>query len=131
MSNLSVAIRNSVGSVIVSLIDGGYIEIRTGEKPNSTIDNATGALLVSLQLSNPSFGPFSNGVSYANSITMIGSILENGVAGWFRIYNSNNSPMIDGTITQINGGGDMTFDTVKFLAGGSVIIGNGTVSVKE
>lgn len=126
---LSIAARNAVGSTLAELVNGGYIQIRTGNKPNSPLDTASGTLLATLLFSDPPFGSFNNGVAYANTISISGSILENGVAGWFRIYNSSDAAILDGTITQVGGGGDMTFDTINFLAGGTVIIGNGTISV--
>lgn len=126
--SLSTAARNAAGASIISILDSGsatsngYIEIRTGTKPTSPQLSATGTLLATLNLSDPSFGSFSNGSASANPISSDVNIDNNGVAGWFRFYNKDNAGVFDGVITVTGGGGDIEFDSVNFLKGGTVEI---------
>lgn len=126
--NISTTARNVAGDAIIALLDNGdinlnpYIEIRTGTKPISPQLPATGTLLAKLILSNPSFAKFVNGISGANPILPNENIDETGKAEWFRGYDRNGVPVFDGDITTIGGGGDIEFDNVNFLKGGTVQI---------
>lgn len=134
--NISTKARNEGGKAIVSLIDqgsakpNGRIEIRDGEKPTNP-QTGVGAtnLLSTLDLSLPSFGAFNNGVSLANAIKDDLSVKATGVASWFRIYDRNNAPILDGDITIIGGGGDIEFDSISSSDGKPVFIIGGIVSI--
>lgn len=133
--SLSTAARNAAGSAIISILDSGstnpngYIEIRTGTKPTSPTFTATGTLLATLNLADPSFSSFTNGVATANPISSDVDIDSNGIAGYFRFYNKDNVAVFDGEITATGGGGDLEFDSVNFLKGGSVEIIALTVTI--
>lgn len=120
--------RNDAGNAIVDLIDSGitlsngYLEIRTGPKPANPQAVATGTLLATHQFSNPAFGSFSNGSGLANAIADYEDIDVTGTASWFRIYNRNGVTVLDGDITETGGGGDIEFDNVDFIKGGTVTI---------
>lgn len=126
--SLTLRARNTSGNSIVSLIDvgtrnpNGYMEIRSGTKPTSPQEPALGTLLATLSFSNPAFGPFSGGSSTANTIAPDISIDETGTAGWFRIFDRDNATVLDGTITAVGGGGDIEFDNINFVKGGTVEI---------
>jgi hypothetical protein len=125
---ISTQARNAAGTAIISLIDvgttnlNGFIEIRTGTKPITPQASATGTLLATLNLSNPAFGIFSGGSATANPISPDVDIDNNGVAGWFRFYDRDANAVFDGVITATGGGGDIEFDNVNFLKGGTVQI---------
>lgn len=126
--NISTQARNDAGDAIVDLIDqgsvnpNGYMEIRTGAKPASPQAAATGTLLATNAFSNPAFGNFSNGIAAANAIADDTDVDATGTAGWFRIYDRDGSAIIDGDITATGNGGDITFDNINFIAGGTVTI---------
>ncbi len=128
MLSLATRARNVAGDAIVDLIDGGtggdmgYMEIRDGEKPSSPQVAAPGVLLATLPMSNPAFGDFVNGRSQANDITSDTDIAENGIAGWFRVYDRDGLAVLDGTITVIGEGGDIEFESINFIRGGTVIL---------
>lgn len=128
MLSLATRARNVAGDAIVDLIDGGtggdmgYMEIRDSEKPSSPQVAAPGVLLSTLSMSNPAFGDFVNGRSQANDITSDTNIAENGIAGWFRVYDRDGLAVLDGTITAIGEGGDIEFESVNFIKGGTVIL---------
>lgn len=125
---ISTQARNDAGDAVVDLIDAGsavangYIQIRDGEIPNSPQLTATGKVLAKLELSNPAFKSFDNGVAQANTISNDIQVDATGVASWFRIYNRDNVPVMDGQITTSGGGGDLEFDNINFIAGGIVSI---------
>ncbi len=126
--NISTEARNAAGSAITNLLDvgsanpNGYIEIRVGPKPTNPQAAATGLLLATLNFSNPAFGAYANGMATANSISAHIGIDEDGIAGWFRCYNCDGVAVLDGDITTIGGGGDIEFDHVDFIKGGTVLM---------
>lgn len=128
MTSISTAARNAAGNAIVGLLDAGtlnpnaFMEIRTGMRPASPQATATGTLLATLNYSNPAFNLFSGGVSLANAISPDVDIDNNGIAQWFRCYDRDGTAVFDGDITITGGGGDLEFDNVNFLKGGTVQI---------
>jgi hypothetical protein len=128
--NISTQARNDAGDAIVDLIDvgstnpNGVLEIRTGSKPSTPQTGATGTLLATLNFSNPAFGSFSNGNAFANSIADDTDVDDTGIAGWFRIYDRDNGGVIDGDIAVTGSGGDIEFDNINFIKGGTVTITN-------
>jgi hypothetical protein len=125
---LSTLGRNAAGNSIVDLIDlgstnlNGYLEIWTGSKPTNPQAAATGTRLARCSLSNPAYGDFTNGQALSNPIGQDTDLTGTGVAGWFRIYNRDNVPIFDGDVTGIGLGGDLEFDNVNFVKGGTVVI---------
>lgn len=130
MANISRPARNAAGEAILAILNSGtllpnpYLEIRTGPIPANLQILATGEVLATLQMSLPAFGPVNEGIAVANEISIAEDIDASGVASYLRMYNCNNTPVIDCTITPIGGGGDLEFDNVNFLRGGSVQILN-------
>jgi len=126
--NISTQARNDAGDSIVDLIDigstnaNGVLEIRTGAIPASPQAVVSGTLLATLNFSNPAFGNFSNGSAFANPIADDSDIDATGIANWFRIYDRDGTAIIDGEITVTGGGGDIEFDNIDFVKGGTVAI---------
>lgn len=126
--NISTVLRNRACDVLVDTIDdgstapNGYLEIRTGVKPNSPQNAAVGTLLATLNFSPTAFGDAVSGVATANTISGDTSIDATGTATWFRIYNRDSTALMDGDITLTGGGGDLEFDDVVFVAGGTALI---------
>ncbi len=135
--SISLLARNDAGDAIVDLIDGGttqpngYMQFRTGAKPASPQVAATGVLLATVGFSNPAFTTFSNGQATANPIASDTSIAATGVAGWFRISDREGVPVFDGDVTITGGGGDVEFDNVQFIQGGTVAIDSFTVTMPQ
>ena len=126
--NICTQARNGAGDYIVDLIDvgaavsSGYIEIRDGAKPASPQAPATGNLLSKLILSYPAFRAFASGQAFSNAITDDTNVAKSGVASWFRIYSKGQTAVMDGDVTETGGGGDIEFDNVHFVKGGTVSI---------
>lgn len=126
-------VREATCNAAVDLIDAGAAEgtlrIYTGSPPASPEDAATGTLLAELTFSDPAFGAAStSGTATANAITDDSSANTSGVAGWFRIADSDGNALWDGTISTVGGGGDIEFDDTDFVAGGIVGIDSLTLT---
>lgn len=135
MISISLAARNAAGNAIVNLVDAGstypngYFEIRTGTKPATPQDGASGTLLATLSFSFPAFGSFASGSATANAISPDTNVDATGTAGWFRVYDRNGNAVFDGTVTITGGGGDIEFDNVNFIAAGTVQITSMTITM--
>lgn len=126
MLSQSTLVRNTVAAAAAAMIDAGsanptgYIEFRTGNKPTNPQVAAPGTKLATLQFGNPAYGTFSNGRAAVNPLSVDENILATGTCGWFRIYDKDGRALWDGRVTVIGGGGDIEFDTVEFIQGGTV-----------
>jgi len=132
---IGTSARNAMADALGALPDGGAsagrIEIRTGAPPTNPGDANSGTLLATLPLSDPSFGAASSGVITANSITSDTAVDASGTAGHFRIFDSDDVCIGQGTVTATGGGGDMTFNTVSFVSGGTCAISSLTITVPQ
>lgn len=132
---ISTLAGNTAGNALADLIDNGtnnsngYIEIRTGTKPAETHIAPTGNLLAVCELSNPAVGEFSNKKAIFNLINNDENILEDGIAGWFRIYNCDDLPVIDGTVGVTGSGSDLEFDLIECVSGGTISIVDLTIEI--
>lgn len=129
----STGLRNyCLDSGFASAFDtNGRIDIYTGTQPSANAA-ATGTLLATLTLATDAFSAASGGAVTANTIADDTAADASGTAGYFMLYNSNETApgsaattsdkRLIGSITATGGGGDMTFDTVSFVAGGVVSI---------
>lgn len=134
---ISTLVRNSFGNLLNDLIDSGsmmpvgYIEIRTGGPPATPDLPAPGTLLVKIDLPAGGFGTFTNGRAVISSIIASLAIVSDGLAGYFRIYNRDSAPIMDGSVGVLNSGADLTFDRIDFIAGGSISITNFALTIPE
>jgi hypothetical protein len=116
---------NAMVDALTDLIDGGTLEIRTGAKPASPNDAATGTLLATLTFSSPSFGSAASRVATVGAIAAVNGSAT-GTAGYFRAKSSGGTAYVDGTVTVTGGGGDLTLDSTSIVSGESVDITGGT-----
>lgn len=127
---ISDEVRNAAAAAAVDLINGGsaegYIEIRTGTQPAGGPEvAASGTLLVTIPLNDPAFGsPSSGAVSADVDPEPEGIAVADGTAGWFRVYDSNDTALIDGAV-----GSDMTINTTSINTGVVVRITGYTITV--
>ena len=131
-TRISAAVASAMVDDVSAALDGGpaagYIEIRTGAQPATVATAASGTLLGTLTLSDPSFPAASGGTASANAITGDTSADATGTAGWFRAYDSTGTAVIDGDITATSGGGDLELDSVSIVAGGTIDITSWTIT---
>lgn len=129
---ISTAARNAAANGIVDLIDGGSgagtIQIRTGAPPTNVADADSGTLLATLTFSDPAFGNADTGTATADTITADSAIDNTGTAGHFRIKDSDGTTIAQGTVTATGNGGDITFDSISFVAGGTCSISSLTLT---
>lgn len=131
---LGTTARNACCNGVVDLLDiggGGLLRIYTGSPPANPQTAASGTLLATLPLANPAAGNASSGSAAFNAITDDSSADASGTAGWFRLEDASGTGIIDGTITVTGGGGDITFNTVSFVAGGTVSMTSLSVTMPE
>lgn len=131
---ISSAARNAMVDSLTALFNAGgagYIQVRTGSPPTAPADADTGTLLATLTFSATSFGAGVAGVATANAITSDTSIDASGTAGHFRIKNNAGTCVAQGTVTATGNGGDMTFDSIAFVAGGTAAITSFTITQPE
>lgn len=106
----------------------GTVQIRIGAQPASAESAATGTLLGTLTLSDPSFGAPVNGVATANAVTGDTSADAAGEAGWFRVLDSTGATVMDGSISEAGGGGDMIVADSTTYVGSAITITSWTVT---
>lgn len=122
---------------IVDLIDGGdsngYIEIRTGAPPATCETASSGTLLATLALSDPAFGGAADddpdAIATADTITEDAEADNGGTAGHFRVFDSDDVCIIQGTVAESDA--DMIIDNEVINAGQTVQITAYTVTLPE
>lgn len=130
---ISTAARNAACNAIVDLIDAGAgagtCAIRTGAPPTNVSDADSGTLLGTLTFSDPAFGNASTGVATASSITSDTNADASGIAGHFRVKDSDANTIFQGTAGVSGDTPDMVFDNATIVAGGTIAITSMTVTV--
>lgn len=131
-TRISTAARNAAVSGVVELLDAGsgpgYVEIREGGQPATGDTAATGGVLATVVLADPAFAVVSAGVATADSIAVV-SGTDDGDAGWFRAFDSDDNAVIDGNITISGAGGDMQLNTVTISIGVDFAVTSWTITM--
>lgn len=129
---LPTGARNAACDAVVDRADAGSaagkIRIYTGSQPASANDAATGTLLAEVTLQDPAFGAASSGVATLSDPAAV-TAGATGTAGWFRMLDSDNNTVLDGSVTATGGGGDLELATTSITSGLSVDITGGTVTM--
>jgi hypothetical protein len=126
---VSTGTANAIVDAVVDRLDGGApgtIEVRTGVKPASPDDAATGTLLATFTLSNPAFGSASGRSASINAVASVTAVAT-GTAGYFRAKNSAGTAQFDGDVG--TAGEELNLNTTSITSGGTVSVTGGTVSV--
>jgi hypothetical protein len=128
---IPTAVRNTLCAAFTGAIDagaaGGTIDIRTGSKPTTPNDAATGTLLATFTLDPVSFGAPSTGVATLDVSPAISTTgLAAGTAGWARIKDSTGASV--GDITVGTSGTDMIMDNAVIAVGQTLNLTAGTVT---
>lgn len=118
-TQLSVAVRNAMANQIEASIGASAVlKIRTGAVPANCAAADAGTVLATCNLPADWLGPAS-----AGAVTLLGTWQDTsadatGTAAHFRIYASDGTTCgMQGTVTAVGGGGDMTVDNTSFTAG--------------
>lgn len=132
-TRLSTASRNAATNAVAGLVDAdvgaGTIQIRTGAQPASANDPATGTLLATITLADPSFGAAALGVATLDATPVLSTTgVAAGTAGWFRVLDNSGDTVADGAITATGGGGELELNTTTISIGVTVEITAGTLT---
>lgn len=127
MISLSTLTRNAIiEAVVTSVIDtaeNAVLTLFTGDRPYSPDMAYAGNALISFRLANPSFSAANNGSAIAyDGITALSDVQVDGDATWFRLYNGEGSPVLDGSVTDVDGDGDIKLNSTSMTIGGKVLI---------
>lgn len=142
-TKITTACRNTALDAMGVLFDGGTgrVNIYTGAQPANASDAATGTLLATLTLSSDAFQAASGGAMAANAIADDAAADNAGTAGWYRVYNSDETApgsaggaadaRIDGNAGETGSGADMIFPTGEgtFNAGDIISISSFSVTL--
>lgn len=124
--------RNAMCDTLVDRFDAGSgagkLEIRSGSRPASANDAATGTLLATVTLADPAFGSSASGVATLTDPAAVLGVAA-GTASWFRGLDSDNNTVCDGSVTATGGGGDLTLGTTTISVGLSVDVTGGTITM--
>ena len=133
---INSAARNAACNAIVDIVDGGIgagrLEIRTGAPPAAITDASSGTLLGTLTFAATAFGAAADGVATSAAITSDTNAAATGTAGYFRVYPgdaADTSALMEGTAGEAADTPDMTFDESAIVAGGTIAIALGGMTV--
>lgn len=131
---LPVASRNATADAIADAVDAGsgagLVRVYTGSQPASADLAATGTLLAEFELNDPAFGAATAGaasLSVSPAVSTTG--LAAGDAGWFRLLDSTETTVMDGSVTATGGGGDLIMSTVTVSIGLTLQLSSGTITM--
>lgn len=118
----TTAVRNALADLVVDLLEAGAgagkIQISTTQG-----DYVGPELLAEITMSDPAFGAASSGVATMLSPPKSDTSADNtGTAAFFRIVDSNDLEIFEGTVTATSGGGDMELSSVAITSGEQVNI---------
>lgn len=137
-TRISTARRNAAANSIVDALDAGAgagkVRLYTGSPPASTAVSPPGTLLVEFTLADPAYGSASSGAAFLITPggAISGTALASGVAGWFRMLDSNNVAVADGdTIDYWGQFGSNSGAFAEIIAGTSVHLRSCTTVVGD
>lgn len=118
---LSDTARSAAATGIRDTLDAGsgaaYLELRTGSQPASVATTATGTLLATVTLADPS-GTVATGVlTFAGLPKTDTSADATGTAGWFRMFDSTGAAHVDGSAGASGSGADLIVDNPSLVTG--------------
>jgi hypothetical protein len=125
---LPSASRDAAVDAVTSRADlgaaAGKLRIYTGAQPASANDAASGTLLVEIPLPDPSFVSGGTGTNTLNDPASVNATAA-GVAGWFRVLDSDNNTVLDGSAGATGSGMDLILANTNIAVGQPVDIQSG------
>lgn len=117
-------VRNAILQAVATAADAGsgpaVLRLYTGSQPTSADNAATGTLLVTFTLAEPTFDAPSAGVLALDADPDISAVaVASGTAGWARILDATGATVLDGTVGT---SGDFVINSTAIVAGQSVIL---------
>jgi hypothetical protein len=114
----------------------GTVKIYTGSAPANLADSATGTLLSTCTIGDVSVSAFADtdtttlvatGQTNAGWFAQDTNCAATGTAGYFRILDYDNNPVLQGTVG--TSGADLNFNTLSIVAGGKLTINSFTSTI--
>lgn len=132
--HISTAARNAACDSVVDLLDagpaGGKIRIYSGAQPAGP-DTAVGAQVLLAELTmdaTAAFGSAANGTATLDATPVLSTTgLAAGTAAWFRMLDSNNVAVMDGSAG--TSGTDLILNTATISVGVTVEVTAGTITM--
>jgi hypothetical protein len=123
----NTTVRTAFGQVIKDALDSGgaagYIKIYDGIQPSSvSVVVTTQNILSENTLSYPC-ATAANGIITFSPISEDSFANNSGIASWARFFNSAGAAIVDASISQIGGGGDLQMNTVNIVQNGPIRFG--------
>lgn len=136
--HLANASARAACDAINALIDAGgaagKLRIYSGVRPATADDAITGTLLVEFTLNTTAFAASTevgNGATaVANTIASV-TALATGTATHFRIFASDDDVILDGSVTDTSGSGDLKLSTTSIATGIDVSVVSLTATMPE
>lgn len=122
MIRLSLEARNEQANALAALLDGGYLRIYGGHRPETPDTPAPNQpLLAELRFGSPAAFPAERGQVEFHEIDDEDDAPESGTATWFRCYRSDGrEAVLDGTVGAARA--DLILDNPEIVAGGRVSV---------
>lgn len=132
-TRIPTAVQNAIADLVVARVDAGAsagtLNIRSGAQPANANAAASGTLLATVTLADPSFAAAVLGVATLDATPTLTTVgLAAGTAGWFRVLDSNGVTVFDGAVTVTAGGGELELNTLTISVGLTVDITAGTLT---
>lgn len=134
--HISTAARNAACDSVVDLLDAGAaapkLRIYSGTQPAGP-DTAIGAQVLLAELAmdaTAAFGASGTGTANLDATPVLSATgLAAGTAAWFRMLDSNNLAVIDGSAGLSAGSPDLTLNTTTISVGVTVEVSAGSITM--
>ena len=120
-STLATATRNASADAVAALASGGTVEIRSGTRPASANDAATGTLLATFTLGTAAAASGGT-VSFGDPASV--NAVATGTASWFRVKSSGSATVWDGAVG--TSGAELNLSSTAISSGGGVDVASFT-----
>lgn len=131
---LGTAARTALANALGDQLDAGAgaasFQLRNGTIPATPATTATGTLLATVTLQDPSTSAAANGVETILDPASVTGVAA-GDATWARFLDSNGVAVFDCDVTATGGGGTLTMGTVTVSAGLTIDYGAITLTIPQ
>lgn len=123
--------RSAYVDAIIAKVDAGAaagtLKVYTGTKPATPATTASGTLLATFTLADPSAAAAVAGVATADfDPALSATTAAAGTPGWFRVADSDGNAVFDGTCGA--SGADLNFSATTWVSGQTVTLDTGTIT---
>ncbi|MGE0574069.1 MAG: hypothetical protein AB7I59_18120 [Geminicoccaceae bacterium] len=112
--NFIVGLRNAMLDSIEAFIGTSpVLKLRTGAKPTAAADPDSGTVVATINLPSDWLAAAAGGQKVKSGTWQDTDADADGIIGHFRLYDSGGNCMLQGSVTNTGGGGEMTVDNVN------------------